>query len=392
MRFINLLTLASISFILHPVLSAYSPVSLLQANDANFKSLVVNSDKFSLVEIYADWCRHCNKLHPIFEQLSDMFIDVSDQIQIVKVNGDKDGKKVARKYVDKGFPTILFFYGKGDDKNRVEFEGVRDLEGLSNFVQQLSGVRLIKGNKEKEEEEVTSGELEKKIVIDQKKELVRLSPDNFDDIVGKSPASVVVFGASWCSHCQDLKPTLEILATKVYARDNNLLIGHYQLDEFEGNEFWKRYDVESLPTILFFKDGDVYNPLVYKGKRKLEILVENINGFAKLNRDAEGKLIAGTGIIPEINEMIKQVQKDSSFGSEGLKILEKLDELIDVDEESKEYYRKLIDLFVINKKNTNQLQIELNRIQTILNKDSNRLDTITLDSLQKRSNILGSLV
>lgn len=95
MRFINLLTLASISFILHPVLSAYSPVSLLQANDANFKSLVVNSDKFSLVEIYADWCRHCNKLHPIFEQLSDMFIDVLDQIQIVKVNGDKDGKKVA---------------------------------------------------------------------------------------------------------------------------------------------------------------------------------------------------------------------------------------------------------------------------------------------------------
>ena len=128
MRGITLLLFTLISLAL-----AYSPSNVIQANDKNFQQIVTASGKFTFVDFYADWCRHCKKLSPVVDQLLTLFADYP-QIQVVKINGDKDGKKMSKKYVEIGYPTLLMFDDQG---KHVEFDGIRDIEAFSNFIQQF---------------------------------------------------------------------------------------------------------------------------------------------------------------------------------------------------------------------------------------------------------------
>ena len=59
-----------------------------------------------------------------------------------------------------------YFY---DDGKKIEFDGIRDLTSLSNFIQQLSGIRLNESkstdNNEEEEEEEKRRKRRKKVVV-----------------------------------------------------------------------------------------------------------------------------------------------------------------------------------------------------------------------------------
>ncbi|KAK7687550.1 hypothetical protein QCA50_009437 [Cerrena zonata] len=105
--------------------------NVVQVNDKNFKLEVVESGKYCLVEFYADWCRHCTKLSPIYEELADLYAGV-EEVSVMKINGDKDGKRMVKKYDIPGFPMIRMFHGE----EVIDYEGSRDLESLSNFIQQ----------------------------------------------------------------------------------------------------------------------------------------------------------------------------------------------------------------------------------------------------------------
>lgn len=50
----------------------------------NFKELVTDSDRDALIEFYAPWCGHCQKLAPIWEELGTKV-----RILIVLLSGSK---------------------------------------------------------------------------------------------------------------------------------------------------------------------------------------------------------------------------------------------------------------------------------------------------------------
>ena len=59
-----------------------------QINDDEFNQKVLegSKDKPVLVDFWAEWCGPCKSLTPILEEISD---DMSDKIQVVKVNLDE---------------------------------------------------------------------------------------------------------------------------------------------------------------------------------------------------------------------------------------------------------------------------------------------------------------
>lgn len=79
----------------------------LEGTDANFKELVVNSDKPSLVDFWATWCGPCRTIAPIIEDLASEY---EGQANIVKVDVDAN-PDVAAKFGIRNIPTILFFKG-----------------------------------------------------------------------------------------------------------------------------------------------------------------------------------------------------------------------------------------------------------------------------------------
>ena len=73
--------------------------------DANFEADVLNSDKVTLVDLWAEWCGPCVAMTPIVDELANDFKDVAN---IGKLNVDQN-EQVPTNYSVRGIPTFLIF-------------------------------------------------------------------------------------------------------------------------------------------------------------------------------------------------------------------------------------------------------------------------------------------
>lgn len=74
---------------------------------------------------------------------------------------------------------------------------------------------------------------------------------NVEEIISSGKPVVIDFWATWCGPCVRMSPIIEELAAQY---ENSVVIGKYNIDE-EG-ELAAKYRIMSIPTILFFKNGE----------------------------------------------------------------------------------------------------------------------------------------
>ena len=83
---------------------------------------------------------------------------------------------------------------------------------------------------------------------------------------------VVDFYADWCGPCRMLGPTIEELASE-YA--GNAEIVKLNVDNVEGVA--ERYGVQSIPTVIFFKNGvEVDRIIGYRPKQDYVKIIESL--------------------------------------------------------------------------------------------------------------------
>lgn len=67
---------------------------------------------------------------------------------------------------------------------------------------------------------------------------------------------MVEFGATWCTPCKVLAPVIHEIA----AETSNAKVALVDVDEQSG--LAQQFNIMSVPTILFFKDGKVMDQMV----------------------------------------------------------------------------------------------------------------------------------
>jgi len=84
-------------------------------------------------------------------------------------------------------------------------------------------------------------------------EAIHLTEKSFDEVLVATEGLVMVdFWAEWCGPCQVIAPVLEELAE---ASEGRVALMKVNVDENHG--LAARYGIQSIPTILFFKEGAV---------------------------------------------------------------------------------------------------------------------------------------
>jgi len=103
--------------------------------------------------------------------------------------------------------------------------------------------------------------------------MTNINDKNFGEMIKSTDKMVLVdFWAEWCSPCKQLAPALEDASNDLQDK-----IEVFKINIDENPETPSRFSVRGIPTILFFKNGELVNRQVgVLPKSKLYEKIEDV--------------------------------------------------------------------------------------------------------------------
>jgi thioredoxin 1 len=94
--------------------------------------------------------------------------------------------------------------------------------------------------------------------------------DNIRDLIDSNTHVVVQFGASWCMPCKQLKTKVE----KISLESPDIVIAY--IDVEDAHRFSMESNVQSVPTVIAFRNSDEIGRVVGNSEDGVKGLVEKL--------------------------------------------------------------------------------------------------------------------
>ena len=103
-------------------------------------------------------------------------------------------------------------------------------------------------------------------------ELINLNKESFSKVISSENKTVLIdFWAPWCGPCKALTPILEEIAN-----EKSDQVGVYKVNVDENTDLAQEHGVQSIPTLLLYKNGSLSETIVgLKSKEELIQLIDS---------------------------------------------------------------------------------------------------------------------
>ncbi|GFS76046.1 protein disulfide-isomerase A6 [Nephila pilipes] len=148
------------------------PNDVIELTDSNFQETVLESNDMWLVEFYAPWCGHCQRLAPHWAEAAT---ELKGKVKLGALDATVH-TIMSSKFSVKGFPTIKFFPQGNKDGSAEEYDGGRTASDIVSWALE----KLAEFTPPPEVEQVTNADILKRACEDQPLCVISILPHILD--------------------------------------------------------------------------------------------------------------------------------------------------------------------------------------------------------------------